>query len=269
MKLTTLFTFQFQGAWLWEPSAVDSGHQARRRILTRAHALFQEAYARAADSTMPAGYNPKPKLQFQAWTNPCSSAITGGILFSSFSSAAPQWGGAVRGPPRHSVPQRFDAIMILVSTYIAWVRMRSSFLLANIRSSVSSTVIPGLRKVQQALFVTVLPTACRTRNFHAQPEAMIRVDVEVHPQSSSSSSLPLPFIFFKCPKSGTFDPMSLKHILNAKSTAFTPEHSCREWLYFWQAVQYRLQHLPVSNPCVFVILFPFSVSLNKGLSLVG
>ena len=47
-------------------SAVDSGHQARRRILTRAHALFQEAYARAADSTMPAGYNPKPKLQFQA-----------------------------------------------------------------------------------------------------------------------------------------------------------------------------------------------------------
>ena len=47
-------------------SAVDSGHQAKHRILTRAHALFQEAYARAADSTMPAGYIPKPKLQFPA-----------------------------------------------------------------------------------------------------------------------------------------------------------------------------------------------------------
>ena len=47
-------------------SAVDSGHQAKHRILTRAHALFQEAYARAADSTMPAGYIPKPELQFPA-----------------------------------------------------------------------------------------------------------------------------------------------------------------------------------------------------------
>lgn len=47
-------------------SAVDSGHQAKHRILTRAHALFQEAYARAADSTMPAGYIPKPKLRFPA-----------------------------------------------------------------------------------------------------------------------------------------------------------------------------------------------------------
>lgn len=47
-------------------SAVDSGPRAKHRILTRAHALFQEAYARTADSTMPAGYIPKPKLQFPA-----------------------------------------------------------------------------------------------------------------------------------------------------------------------------------------------------------
>ena len=49
-----------------EHHLLDSGHQAKHRILTRAHALFQEAYARAADSTMPAGYIPKPKLQFPA-----------------------------------------------------------------------------------------------------------------------------------------------------------------------------------------------------------
>ena len=41
-------------------SAVDGGHQAKHRILTQAHALFQEAYARTADRYA-AGYIPKPK----------------------------------------------------------------------------------------------------------------------------------------------------------------------------------------------------------------
>ena len=47
-------------------SAVDSGHRAKCRILTRAHALFQEACARAADSTMPAGYSPTQMYRFPA-----------------------------------------------------------------------------------------------------------------------------------------------------------------------------------------------------------
>ena len=68
-------------------STVDSGHRAKCRILTRAHALFQEACARAADSAMPAGYSPTQMYRFPAGAHPCSFAITEGILFSSFSSA--------------------------------------------------------------------------------------------------------------------------------------------------------------------------------------
>ena len=47
-------------------STVDSGHRAKCRILTRAHALFQEACARAADSAMPAGYSPTQMYRFPA-----------------------------------------------------------------------------------------------------------------------------------------------------------------------------------------------------------
>lgn len=44
--------------------AVHSGHRAKQRILTQVYALFQEAYARATDSAISAGYNPKPEPWF-------------------------------------------------------------------------------------------------------------------------------------------------------------------------------------------------------------
>ena len=41
-------------------STVHGGLQAKHRILTWAHALFQEAFAQAADSATSVGYNPGP-----------------------------------------------------------------------------------------------------------------------------------------------------------------------------------------------------------------
>ena len=68
-------------------STVHGGHQAKHRILTHVDALFQEAYARAAVGSMSKGHNPRQKPRFPTKADPCSFAITEGILFSSFSSA--------------------------------------------------------------------------------------------------------------------------------------------------------------------------------------
>ena len=68
-------------------STVHGGHQAKHRILTQVDALFQEAYARAAIGSMSEGHNPRQKPRFPTQADPCSFAITNGILFSSFSSA--------------------------------------------------------------------------------------------------------------------------------------------------------------------------------------
>ena len=40
--------------------AVHSGHRAKQRTLTQVYALFQDTSARATDSAISAGYNPKP-----------------------------------------------------------------------------------------------------------------------------------------------------------------------------------------------------------------
>ena len=66
---------------------VHRGQQMTQRILTHSDVLFQEAYICTSVSSTSRGYNSGPRSQFPCQANPCSFAITKGILFSLFSSA--------------------------------------------------------------------------------------------------------------------------------------------------------------------------------------
>ena len=66
---------------------VHTGLQMTHRILTHGNVLFQEACIHAHVGNASRGFNSRLMPQFTCRADPCSFAITKGILFSFFSSA--------------------------------------------------------------------------------------------------------------------------------------------------------------------------------------